>query len=111
MKKEGAGILDRRITIEVKTLTIDSFGQEIETWRTFATVWASLGKQAGRETFEADQKVATNEATFTIRYQAGILETMRISFEGEFYDITSIEEITRFRWLMLKAKKKDSQDA
>jgi len=87
--------MDRRITIQSVTRTQNSFGEMIETWATWATVWAQVNHKAGREKTEADAVRADADVEFLIRYRSGLLPTMRIVYESNNYDISSIAEIGR----------------
>jgi len=87
--------MDRRITIQSVTRTQNSFGEMIETWATWATVWAEVKRKAGRENTDSDAVRAESDVEFMIRYKSGLLPTMRIVFESNNYDISSIAEIGR----------------
>ena len=94
-----AGRLDRRITIQVKTVTPDATGQRIESWSDLATVWAEVKPLGGREFFAARQISAEQTTRFRIRYRADITREMRLIYpvpDGDTYDIQSAEEDRRF---------------
>lgn len=101
------GDLDRRITIQQATTASDVFGEQVETWSTYRKVWAKLSYESGNEFFEADQKTAVRTVKFTVRYDSSITEVMRISYNSAYYDIRSIEEVGRNRYLVLKTEKRD----
>ena len=90
-----AGRLDSKITIQSATLVRDAYGSAIETWTTFATVWASEKPIRGTEYFAASQINVKIDSIFTIRYLDGLLETMRIYHDGKYWDIRSINELGR----------------
>jgi len=48
---------------------------------------------AGGETLEADQFVAKADTRFRIRYLDGLTRKMRISYNGDLYNILSIGEV------------------
>ena len=50
-----AGDLRHRIQIQRKTTAKDSFGQALQTWETFAEVWAQISPASGSEIFAASQ--------------------------------------------------------
>lgn len=92
-----AGKLDRRITIEQVSRVADGFGgAQTETWSTFVTVWAAVASMTASERFTSDQKYSSNVKTFTVRYVAGILPTMRILYESAYYRILGIRELEMF---------------
>lgn len=98
------GTLDRRVTIESATTTQDASGQPVETWTTFATVWAARKDVRGRERFDAAQRLAVRTAVYRIRWIAGLSEKMRIVDAGATYDVTGIAEDYRQGWAELSAE-------
>lgn len=100
------GKMDRRIEIQSATDTRDSFGAGVPSFSTIHTVWAQYESRGGAEVTEGEKVTATGLVTFTIRYVSGLNEKMRILFNGEYYDITNIQEPDRKRSLIIDAKKK-----
>lgn len=93
-----AGRLDRRITIQAVTRSRDSFGQASETWADLLTVWAAFKPVSASERFAAAQTIATQAATFSIRYRADLSLSPgghRIRFDGKNWNITGYSEIGR----------------
>ena len=81
---------DKKITIQQRTET-QSSGEVQVTWTTFAAnVWAYIEPTVGREYFAARQIV--DEALFriTIRYIDGLTTKMRVSWNGDYYDIRDV---------------------
>ncbi len=99
-----AGDLDRKITIQSATEAQDGYGEAVPTWGTFATVWAKFTPNRGGERFAANQIVAQADGVFRIRWQPGITEKMRVSYDGDIYDIQYIAEIGRHEALDLYAR-------
>lgn len=89
-----AGRLDRRITIQRFTETRSKYNESIRSWADLYTVWASKRTQSGREALQGEQVVASNTVVFTIRHKA-ITPQDRILFEGQTYDIKSLNELGR----------------
>ena len=98
-----AGRLDRLITIGEFTSVQDSYGQEIETWPEFATVWAEKIDIKARERFAAQQDIAEETTRFRIRWLAGVTPKMRIQHDGKTYDIEGIAELGRRAGLEITA--------
>ena len=90
-----AGDMDQEVVIESKSEARDAEGGVTESWATFATVWAKVIGTGGKEFFAAAAVNAEHTATFKIRYQTGILQTMRIVWDGRDYDIRAIKYIGR----------------
>lgn len=99
-----AGELDRSIIIQSATETRDSYGDVLPSWTTFATVWATVTANRGDERFAAYQVVAQADILFRIRWRSGITVKMRISYDGQIYDIVHIAEIGRREGLDILAR-------
>lgn len=87
--------MDRRIVVEQKTVTYDSWNHPTETWTTLATVWAQKMDKSVSESGELNQVVARNTTEWTIRYLSTLKADARISYGGDYYYITGIIEIGR----------------
>lgn len=101
-----AGELDRKIVIETLTPARDAYGATVDTWGTFATVWAKRKDLRGDEYFSAQQVNARVDAIFTIRWLSGVLPTMRIAHDGQYWDIRNINELGRREGLEIYAEVK-----
>lgn len=88
--------LRERVAIQQATLNQDAFGQPIETWTTFATVWASVLPASGDERFSGrpDMEVAQLTHTVKIRFRTDLNEKMRLVWRGRNLDIERIEDPT-----------------
>jgi SPP1 family predicted phage head-tail adaptor len=89
-----AGKLDRKITVQRASETRNAYNEIEPVWADLFTVWASKKTQSGREALQAEQVVASNTVVFAIRYKA-ITTKDRVIFEGQTYDITSLNELGR----------------
>jgi SPP1 family predicted phage head-tail adaptor len=102
--KVNIGEFKHRITFQRLTTSINDNGFEVKTWEPFKIVWAKIENLHGREYFAAAQVKAEKTVKFTIRYFEGLDESMRISFKGKFYNITSIDNIKyQNRFIEIKA--------
>jgi len=98
-----AGELDRRITFRVKTVALNSFNEEIETWATHATVWGKVEENGGAEALIANHEIATRRALFVIRHRTDLNEQMQISWDGNTWDIETTRQLGRRRFLEISA--------
>jgi SPP1 family predicted phage head-tail adaptor len=89
------GPLRYRITIEQKSVTRDTSGGEVVTWVPFAVVWSSAESITGREFFASAQVSSTVTTKFGIRYLPGVTTAMRVSFDGDLYNIVAILDSDR----------------
>ena len=101
-----AGKLDKKIIIQVRTLSQDASGQPNETWSTFAIVYANIKPLVGKDLLEANQLVNQISHDVTIRYRRGIKAKMRISYLDRYFEIASppIDPNESREWLYLKCK-------
>jgi len=97
------GNLDRRIAIEVATIT-NVYGEAVTTWTTFASVWANYRPLRGKELIAAQQVDAQIEASFRVRWIDGLTPAHRISFDGEIWDIMATPELGRREGIDIMAK-------
>lgn len=88
---DQAGQLDRRITIQNFSETTDSFGQEVKSFSTLASVWANVVEKVGREGEDGEMIAATKKVEFVIRYRTDVDEEMRIIYNNNTYKIQAIQ--------------------
>jgi SPP1 family predicted phage head-tail adaptor len=97
--------LDRRITIQTVTKSTDSeYGEAVETYADWATVWASVTPWQMKEFNLAGQISAEVDTRFHIRYLSGMTPTMKIVYDGKTYDIYKFEEVGRHDRMNIFAK-------
>lgn len=93
------GELDRFITIEKATTSQDNAGEKVETWSTFAQVWAKKKSAAGDERYSAKQVRVEYLHVYRIgfypNFDPGASETMRVVDGSQTFGIHSIVEIGR----------------
>ena len=90
MAKITSGALDQRVTIQSKSATRNSIGEEVVTWANLVTVWAHVMPLRGAAFHAANQDQHTVDARFFIRTRTGLDESMRIVWKTNPYDITNI---------------------
>jgi len=91
---DQAGQLDRRITLQTFSETTDTFGQEVKTYSTLASVWANVKENIGvgnGEGEKGDMIAATKKVEFIIRYRTDVNEQMRITYNNNTYKIQAIQ--------------------
>jgi len=98
------GKLDRYITLQSVSTSVDAYGQPVESFSTLANVWAKIEYKSEVEKFENEQLRAVSSIDFTIRYRTDVTQQMRISYNSETYQIIGISEIGRGEGLKLKTK-------
>ena len=88
-----AGPRNRRLVFQRKTVIIDDYGGEIETWTDYAIIWGGVVWGTGAERREAAQLSASQPATFRVLADSDTLALSvqdRISLAGGLWNITSV---------------------
>ena len=90
------GTLDRRITIQARTLGRDELMAKRETWEDMLRVWAMLVRSNGRTGEVANSDRTQREKVFRIRWRDNVTPTdNRILYRGNTYKITACIEVGR----------------
>lgn len=76
------------------TETRNTYNEIEKTFATLYTVWASKRTQSGREALQAEQVVASNTVVFNVRFIPITTQDV-VLYEGQLYDIQSLNEIGR----------------
>lgn len=106
----AAGKLDRRIVFERATKVANALNEPVETWATYATVWASRKDISDGEKLAGGQVGASLSSRFVIRSNAttkAITPSDRVSYDGATWSIFGIKETAegRNRFLELTCAK------
>ncbi|QIB68611.1 phage head closure protein [Aminipila butyrica] len=71
----------------------DDYGEQVDEWTAFKTVWAAKDPLLGNEFFKAVATEAKVEVKFNSRYITGITGDMRIQHDNEIYEILSAIDV------------------
>ncbi len=96
-----AGTMDKLITIQRFTNTVDDFGTPIETWADVADFRAQI-VTASTDEFIRNGAEAETVVVFRTRYLDGITTADRIAFGGQPFNIKETAEIGRRKGLELR---------
>jgi len=97
------GKMDRRITIESRTMDRDAAGGRTEAWTTAAEVWAELVTRKSKEAAAADSERPMDSRTFRIRFRTITEHNHRVIYDGKTFNITGISEEGRKQTLLIEA--------
>ena len=86
------GRLRERVTIQSATEARNSIGEVVQTWGTFAEVWASVDGLSGREVLQSGQQQTEVTHRVRMRYVTGLTQRMRLSWRDRILEITSLLE-------------------
>lgn len=88
-----AGELNRRITIQEKTVTRGTSGGEAFTWTDKVLLWAQANDEGGKEVVENEALITVHLMDFVLRYRTDLDTEMRIIYNTKIYEILSIDEL------------------
>lgn len=88
------GKLSERITIEDFTIAQNDYGEELQTWESYASLWAEVRQPSANERFQgrSDRESATVQYQIKIRFRDDIAHTMRVVWRNKILDIVSITD-------------------
>ncbi|AWZ48453.1 head-tail adaptor protein [Clostridiaceae bacterium 14S0207] len=87
------GKLDKRIKFICKEPKKDSEGYPIPGDNVFKECWASVRGLRGREFYSAAAIQSETDKVFNCRYFKGLKANMKIEYNNNFYEITSINDL------------------
>ena len=85
-----AGTLRHRLAFKAATGAQNAFGESIETWETYATLWAQLEPLRGEELIHARQVTATVSYRIRVRYNSSIAPAHRAVLGSRIFEINSV---------------------
>lgn len=87
-----AGTLNRKVTIQKLTTTLDEYGEPTgpNIWVDVATVWSSIKHASGMETVKSGVDVSVVKASIRIRRRTDVTAGMRVLCDGKVYDIRAV---------------------
>lgn len=103
MSRRGlsAGNLRHVIEIQQRMDLRGESGDPTNTWTLFAKVRASVEPLLGKEYFASEQREASVNTRFRIRYLEGLRPKMRIVWSGRWYDIESVAMVNGIKHEMV----------
>lgn len=85
-----AGTLNRQVVIQSRDSGTDDAGQPVQTWTTFATVWADIRTQGGLATLRSGVATDVTGYSIRIRYRTDITAGMRVVCDSVVYDVKHV---------------------
>ena len=102
-----AGKLDRIITVQGVTNTVNAYGTPVSTWTDVATIRAQIITSSTEE-FLSNGATDESVIIFRIRYLSGVSNLSRVLYDGDDYNVREVKEIGRRRGLELRCERKVS---
>jgi SPP1 family predicted phage head-tail adaptor len=86
-----AGKKRHKITIQQIALgSAGTYGGQAKSWSTFAQPWAEIRPSGGKKLMAAQAVQSKVDVEITIRYLAGVVPKMRVSYNSAVYDIEAV---------------------
>ena len=93
-----SGDLRKRVILQKRDVTLDSAGQQVTTWTTLATVWASIEALSVRDLLAAQAVQSEVSHKITVRYRSEFSTpvadaTYRLNYNGRLFNIKGVMNI------------------
>ena len=103
-------MLNEKVVFQKSTVLIDEIGNHVDEWTDYFLCHATISSESGSEKYIAGAVVDNSDIAFTIRWckKASAINSTeyRIIFNGEIYNITSIDHMNyKKKCLKFRCKK------
>jgi SPP1 family predicted phage head-tail adaptor len=93
------GKLDRKITIQFRSISQNDYGEAVAAFSSSASVWAMIETQPrGKEKVNNGIETSQQSVNFLIRYSSDVDDVTsgdRVLYNSQYYDIESVQEVGR----------------
>lgn len=99
------GQLRHQISLQSPTNSQNEYGEQTQSFDTYATIWAFIEPLSGRELLHAQQISEEIDSRITIRYNSSVISEHRILFGTRIFEIKTIinpEERNEYQQLYCK---------
>jgi len=104
-----AGKLRHEITIQQRNQTVNSIGESVASWATYALTYANVLNLSGAELIQAQQVNSFINSRVRVRFDSGIRANMRILYKSRHYNIIFINDVDeRDEEMILLCKRQES---
>lgn len=104
-----AGTLRHLVELQSPSLAQNAYGEPIESWTTYAAVWAAIRPLSAVETPQAPQATPIATHQVTLRYTTGVTSGHRIKFGTRYLNVESVLNTDeRNRELLLQCREVQS---
>jgi SPP1 family predicted phage head-tail adaptor len=97
-----AGKLDKTISIDRLSRTVNDYGTEVEAWTPVTTVRAQLVQSSTEEFMRSAGSIAETAVVFRVRFRDDLTTSDRVTHRGQAYDVKEIKELGRREGLDLR---------
>jgi SPP1 family predicted phage head-tail adaptor len=100
-----AGTLRHLVDLQSPSVAQNAYGEPIESWTTYASVWAAIQPLSARETAQAPQATPIATHVVMLRYLSTVTAGHRLKFGTRYLNVESvINTDERNRELQLQCK-------
>lgn len=95
------------VTVQSRTVSLNSYREDTSSWATYCTAWACIEPLSGREFLSAAALQSDVAVRITVRAEdvEGVTPQHRVLWNGKTYDIVSVVNVfERGRWAQLMCK-------
>ena len=93
------GKLDRKITIQFRSISQNDYGEAVAAFSSSALVWAMIETQPrGKEKVNNGIETSQQSVNFLIRFSSDVDDVTsgdRVLYNSQYYDIESVQEVGR----------------
>lgn len=98
-----AGILTERIELFQPVVKTTEFGNKKTEWERVCSTRAAVDYVSGTRVIEAEEMFYPQSRTFLVRHYVPVQEPMRIRYNCQDYQITSISRNKKYRDILITA--------
>lgn len=100
------GEMRTRVTLQSRSVSVETGGFQTPGWSTIAQVWAKWVNVHGGEAWQAASLQAEQAATVTIRYRSDVDVSCAVLKGADRYEIVSLDNVReRGEYIELKVKR------
>jgi len=104
-----AGKLRHEVTIQQRNDSVNSIGESVASWATYALTYADVVNLSGNELVQAQQVNSFINSRVRVRFDSGIRADMRILYKSRHYNIIFVNDIDeRDEEMILLCKRQES---
>ena len=93
------------MTLQVKSVSRNTYGEETVSWVDHATVWGKVEPLRGKEYFRSAQEQSDVSHRIWIRYRKNVTPAWRIKWGNRIFEIESVINLREEnRWLEIMAR-------
>lgn len=102
------GNLDKRVSLLVRNNVTDAWNHSVVSYTNRATLWAEVQYKRGTEEQAGQQRVGVDHVHFIMRYRSDVTTVNPLEYDGDKYNVHSVEIIGRKEGLRVITTRRDN---